>query len=128
MGGMTAPRCSAGLCPAWMARVRNFIQVCLDKVFEEYRAEVSFAGIRQHDYNRLPLELGQRRQAERHCNCRATRNSGKNTLLTSQAPRYVDGLFVRYRFHAIHHGEIERVRNNARADALDFVRARLEIG
>src|SRR5690348_4566250 len=79
--------------------------------FKQNRAEVTFARIRQDDDECLPLKLFLLSQAHGRGNGSAARNTREYSFLTRQAPRHLDRFVVRYLFHAIDHGKIERVRN-----------------
>jgi hypothetical protein len=52
-------------------------------------------------------------------------NAGENAPLAGQSAGELDGFLVAYRLDAVHHVEVERAGNEAGADSLNLVRARL---
>jgi uncharacterized repeat protein (TIGR03803 family) len=87
---------------------------------EQRRAQVALGRIRQNYDERLALELLFMRQTERRRHGRSARNTAQDAFFASQPARGFHSLLIGDGLHAIHHGEIQRVRNETRPQALDL--------
>src|SRR5690606_7643934 len=61
-----------------------------------------------------------------HCGRRAARDPRQDALLAREAARVLERLLVRHLLDGVDQRQVEHLRHEARAEALDLVRARLQ--
>src|ERR1035441_6362272 len=91
-------------------------------LLEQWCAEVTLDQIGQYHDERLALELLFMGQPQRNRHRRATGDAAQDAFFASQPARSLHGLLVADSLHAVDHREVQRVRNEARPQALDFGR------
>src|SRR5919107_4448082 len=95
---------------------------------EERRRDVALARVGQHRDDPLAARLGPLRQLERGRHGRAARHPGQDPLPRGEQVRVLDRLLVGAGEHLVDDVQVEDLGNEARADALDAVRARAPAG
>ena len=92
-----------------------------ERAFVQSTAQVALAGIRQNNDDRLTHHIAVTGEPKSNCHRGSGGNPTQKPLLAGQAFRHLDGLFVGSEFDPIDETEIESIRDEAGADALDLV-------
>ena len=108
------------------ASVHSGDSLGVEDPLEERGAQVALPGVGQHGDDGLAGVLGPLREPYRHRDRRAARDAREDALLAAQPARVGDGLLVADLLDRVDERQVEHLRHEARADALDLVRARLE--
>src|SRR5208282_3355619 len=94
--------------------------------FEQRGAQVSFAGIGQHDDDGLAGVLRTLGDSHGDRDGGSARNAGQDSFFASEPPRVLDRFFVGYLLDFIDEREVQVVGHEPRTDTLNSVRPRLQ--
>src|SRR3954468_12378464 len=95
---------------------------------EERRRDVALAGVRQHGDDPRAARLRPPGDLHRRPHCRAARDAGEDALAPRERAGGLDRRLVGDRDDLVEHLAVEHRRHEARADALDAVRAETPAG
>jgi hypothetical protein len=98
----------------------------VEDAVEQHRTQVAFSGVGQHDDDRLAGIFRFPGMAHRRRHGRTAGDPRQDSFLPGEAAGVLDSLFVRHLFDDINQREVEHLRYEAGADALDLVGTRLE--
>src|SRR5205085_1846647 len=87
---------------------------------------VAFAEVRQHDHDELAGVLGPFGHLHRGPGGGAAADAAQHALLAGQAPGHLERVLVLHLDHLVNDVHVQDARDEAGADALDLVAARLE--
>src|SRR5579871_1505621 len=105
---------------------RPLFLLVFKKPLKQNGAQIAFGGIGQDGYDGFPGKF--RGFPEANCDRRSSsgRNACQDAFLASEAAGHLDRFLIRNQFDAIHHAEVEGVRNKTGANALNLVGARTD--